>query len=309
MINIPRPMKPTKLRLSNELDNLSYPLFAQPKFNGVRCIVNNATCLSNSGKPLPSAFLHRFKNLVNFDGELICGDPTDNDVLRTTVSAVMTVGSMIPVTYYAFDWIDAEPHKIPFIERYKILEDIFSSLKPKNADAENAFNVKLVPCITCHNKEEILAYESVLLEQGHEGVILRDPQGTYKNGRSTISEQKLLALKRRESGTATIVAVNELFNNYNEAYLDELGLTKRSSAKADQYPADMLGSLTVKDCTSNTDSKYYGTEFNIGTGFSLEDRKRLWSMRSKLIGRKVSYTYFGVGIFNKPLHAAYRGLV
>lgn len=295
----PRPMKPTKLRLDSELDSVSYPVICQPKLNGVRCIVNDGQCYSNSGKAFPSAFVQRFACLENFDGELICGSPTDNDVLRKTTSAVMTNGGIVPVTYYVFDYI---VKNMGTINRLQLLKSTYDGCSDYVKQ-----HVMLVESGMAWKKEDILLFEEKLLSQGHEGVILRSPNGTYKHGRSTVNEQYLLALKRRMTGTAVITAVNELQENYNESKPNELGFAKKSHLAENRYAAGMLGSLTVVDCTPG--GKYNGVEFNVGTGFDEMTRCELWSRRSRIVGAKVAYSFFGVGVFNKPLHAAYRGLV
>src|SRR5690606_28483163 len=52
---------------------------------------------------------------------------------------------------------------------------------------------------------DVLDYESTCLARGYEGVMLRDPDGPYKFGRSTLREGTLLKLKRFEDAEAVVI--------------------------------------------------------------------------------------------------------
>jgi DNA ligase-1 len=89
-------------------------------------------------------------------------------------------------------------------------------------------------------------------------------------------------------------------HNANEAKMDNLGYTERSSHQANLVPMDTLGALEVVDTKS-------GVAFNIGTGFTFQDRNEIWKNRNKYLNMLVTYEYLPVGVKDKPRHPAFLG--
>lgn len=69
---------------------------------------------------------------------------------------------------------------------------------------------------------ELAAYKEKCLSEGYEGVMVRDPAGPYKCGRSTEREGWLLKIKRFEDAEAEVLETYEGMSNYNEAGVDAL---------------------------------------------------------------------------------------
>lgn len=113
--------------------------------------------------------------------------------------------------------------------------------------------------------------------------MVRRPNARYKFGRSTAREGILLKMKAWEDDEAAVVGVQPLWKNENELQQDELGHAKRSSAAGGLVELDMLGSLdlVMED----------GTEFNVGTGFTMEERRELWKIRGRLLTRMVTFKH------------------
>ena len=66
-----------------KLSQVKYPVLGSCKLDGVRAVVREGMLLSRSLKPIPNKFLQKqFSMLEGFDGELILGDPDDDDVFR-----------------------------------------------------------------------------------------------------------------------------------------------------------------------------------------------------------------------------------
>ena len=74
--------------------------------------------------------------------------------------------------------------------------------------------------------------------KGGEGLILRNPDGMYKYGRSTPKEQLSIKLKFFEQDEFEVVGFEERYTNTNEATTNELGYTSRSSHKSNLLPTD-----------------------------------------------------------------------
>lgn len=287
-----RPMLAAKLVGDDHIipfGSLRYPLLASPKLDGIRAVVINGAVYSRSMKRIPNGYIQYVYGREEYnglDGELILGEPTAKDCFRETTSAVMTQSGEPHVCFWVFDnyLVDA-----PFKTRMEYAAQV---------PAEPEVNIMMVPHIYVHREYDILRLEEEYLRVGYEGVMLRDPAGRYKQGRSTLSEGGLLKLKRFLDGEAEIIGVLEQMHNANEAKPDERGYMKRSSHQENKVPKGKLGALSVKDLKT-------GVEFEIGTGFSDADRVALWGIDLK--GQVVRYRYFPTGSKDKPRFPVYDG--
>lgn len=238
-----------------ELNKLRFPLMLSPKLDGIRALVMNGIVMSRSLKPIPNIRVQElFGHLEGYDGELIVGNPTDKECFCNTTSGVMSRNGEPEVYYHVFDRHDL---KLFWQERYDRLDDS-EFVIPVNHHHVMSYNT-------------ILEWEEEYIEQGYEGVMLRDPDGPYKFGRSTAREGWLLKLKRFKDSEALVIGMEEKMHNANEATIGELGQTKRTSHQENLIPLNTMGALIVRDLNT-------GIEFNIGTGFSDENRARWWSL-------------------------------
>ena len=285
--------KPLLAASVEDLAALTYPLYASPKLDGVRAVIRNGVVTSRSLKPIPNKHVQALfgrAELEGLDGELMCGDPCGADVFRDTTSAVMSIEGTPDVQFHVFDLTNQGAD--PFSRRLFALEHFLNGKKPKG--------VVLVPQTEVTCATEVDAYESLRLEQGYEGVMLRDPAGVYKFGRSTLKERTLLKLKRFADSEAVILACVEQLHNANEAKRNALGQQERSSAKAGMVPVGVLGAFNVRDVKTDV-------EFDIGTGFTAADRDAFWKRRAELVGKLVKYKYFPTGSKDKPRFPVYQG--
>ena len=280
--------KPMLAGKAPDATEIKFPVMASTKLDGVRCIVINGVAMSRTLKPIPNKHVQKLlsKGFDNLDGELILGDPTGPDVYRNTVSAVMREEGEPDITFWVFDRIDSSE---VYAERYGSLMEYHYQ-----------YPVQVLRHVTLHNVDELSKFEVEQLGIGAEGVILRDPNGPYKNGRSSTKEGILLKLKRFSDAEAEIVEMQELLKNENEATTNELGRTARSSHKENMTPMNTLGAIIARDLAS-------GIEFGIGTGFSAEERQALWNDRANMIGKIVKYKYFDGGSKVAPRFPVFLG--
>jgi DNA ligase-1 len=288
--------------LEEELAKLTvWPRLVSRKLDGIRATAQKNVLKSRTLKDIPNAAIQdMFKGLPEgLDGELIYGEPNAPDVFNKTSSIVMGNKPMHQqmaregVKYYLFDWYDAVT---PFVERYKALKEFFA-LKPAGIAAP----LKLVEHYLVKDLAAVLRFEEKwVVNEGFEGVMLRSLEGLYKEGRSTFNEGYLLKVKRFSDSEAEVINTFEEEHNTNEAEVNELGRTKRSSAKAGMVGKGTLGGLNVRDLET-------GVEFSIGTGFTAQDRVNLWAERDMLVGRVVKYKSLKVGEVEKPRHPVWLG--
>ena len=288
--------KPT-LAVAADFSKIKYPVYASPKLDGIRCSIVDGKALSRTLKPIPNKHISAKLSIINLsglDGELIVGSPTSKTCYTDSVSNVMAFDKMSDFTYWVFDLHSIEGD---FSSRLAKLRKWYH---PKTMAGGVGF-VKLLEQVLLKNEANMLAYEAKCVEQGYEGIILRSPSAPYKYGRSTVNEGYLLKVKRFEDSEAEIIGFEEEMFNGNDAETNELGRTKRSTAKAGLSGKDSLGAFLVRDV-------HTGVEFAVGTGLTAEQRATAWGERDRLVGSLIKYKYFPVGVKDKPRHPVFLGM-
>lgn len=269
-----------------------FPVFATPKIDGIRAIMVQGTLSSRTLKPIPNATVRAALEAVlpdGCDGELMFGN-----TFQDCTSAVMTRdGPRSGFTYFAFDVVpDTRLQRLsPYSERIEhlaLLMEQPSRVKLLKSVAHVVNVVVLLPILI----EDALAltdYEGDLLARGFEGVIVRDPLGRYKFGRSTAKEGLMLKVKRFEDAEAVITGTDELIHGNN---IDGPS-GKRGASSA------LLGALVV--------TRPDGVQFKIGSGFTAAQRKALWKTRAALVGNIVKYKFFPIGTKDAPRFPTFLG--
>ena len=265
---------------------LKFPYLASPKLDGIRAVAGGKDfgLYSRKAIQLPSNQAQRlYGHLLGLDGELIVGLPTDMNVYNTTQSHVMSqnknaiVNGLPNLYYYLFDRWFYDGKLVTHLPFYRRLELLPSDnyLRP-------------VPHIMIYDLEDLLKFETKCLEEGYEGIMLRDPNGLYKEGRSTFNQNYLFKLKRFVEFEALVVGFEEQQTNTNEKVKDALGLSKRSTAQANMIPANTLGKLLVE---------YQGDVIEVGCGcMTAVERKTYWNNPDLILRKEIVVRHFQVGL-------------
>jgi len=286
--NLIRPMLAVDVK---DVANIKFPIYAQPKIDGIRCLKVNGQIVSRNFKPIPNKYIRSVLERIlpeGVDGEIVGANMED---FQATVSAVMNREGEPEFYYNAFDYVE-DALFTPFNNRYAALKEWHNS--------QNSNIVRLVEVKYIENVEELRAYENECLSAGYEGLILRSLYGKYKCGRSTINEQLLLKLKQFQDSEAKIVGYEPLMHNENAKERDVFGDSKRSSKKDGLVAMETLGALLVVDNVTNVD-------FKIGTGFDAALREQIWQNRDTYMGKLVKYKYFAIGEKDKPRFPTFLG--
>ena len=282
------------LAAAADLKKIQYPVLGFPKIDGIRAVIHRKQALSRKLIALPNQFIQGFFNHDRFqglDGELVVGSPTDPLCIKHSTSGVMSRDGEPDFTFYVFDkWDHNDGYTLRLSEAHYQTQQIRSR------------RVRHLAGTYIDREDDLLAYEAAQLELGYEGIILRDPHGAYKHGRSTVREGGLLKLKRFQDSEARVLEVVEEQFNGNEAQKDNLGRTKRSSAKAGKVGKGRAGALRVKDLRT-------GIVFEVGTGMTDADKEEWWVWwnlpESQRPRRIVKYKFFAVGMQERPRHPVY----
>lgn len=298
--------KPMLSATCGDITTLRYPVLVSPKLDGIRCLIRGGVAVSRNLKPIPNAYIQEcLKGLPDgLDGELIVGEPTGDDVMNRTSSGVMRADGEPDFTYWVFDAVAA----LPFVRRYQALLHGFSMVGLGSV-------LRAVPHVTVTDAKSLQGWEAHYVAEGYEGVMIRDPHGAYKHGRSTVKEGGLLKLKRWHDAEAVVIGVVERQHNGNEATTDALGRTKRSAHKANKTGRGDLGALVCALPHPADDPKHPdhhktrpATLFELGTGFTDEQRKAIWR-QADVIGKAVTFKYQALtpdGIPRFPVFKAFR---
>lgn len=277
----------------DDVNVIKYPVLASLKLDGIRCVVLNGVVYSRTMKSIPSKTVQELfgkPEYEGFDGELIYGDMYDEKVFNLSTSFCMSKSvplglNPLEIRFYVFDLVSEDGH----IDR-------LHSLSQKEVGRNIVFHLPT----TIQSPVKLSEFEEIVLQMGGEGVMVRSLDGPYKQGRSTLKEGYLLKIKRFVDEEATIIGFDEKMHNTNEAKIDALGYTERSSSKEGMIGANTLGALVVQ-------SEKWG-EFRIGTGFDDLLRKEIWENKDKYLGELAKFKYFATGVVDKPRFPVYLGI-
>lgn len=265
-----------------------YPYACSQKLDGIRSLVLSNQAVSRKLIAIPNRHINKAMSVLphGIDGEIIIPGRTFNEIQSIVMSFEAEGESEFE--FHAFDYVKDSTEK-EYLERIEDLKKL--ELPPF---------VKLVLPTIVNNSAELEALEEKYVTEGYEGIMLRDPRGKYKCGRSTLKEGILLKYKRFEDSEAVVIGFNEKLKNENELGQDELGHAKRSSSKEHLVPMDTLGSFEVRDIET-------GIEFSVGSGLNSELAKEIWDNRDKYLGKTISYRYQKSGMKSKPRNPTFRG--
>lgn len=273
-------MKPLLAAAPETLTTIKYPVLASPKYDGIRCLIIDGEPMSRKLLAIPNRHIRKVikaANLPALDGELIV-----KGTFQAVTSAVMSEDGKPDFEYHVFDTF-LDP-KVPFTARIEAVAEFVRAAKLPW--------LKVVTHATLYSADDLVRYEATCVdEKGFEGVMLRSPDGPYKFGRSTEREAYLLKVKRFTQEEAEVIGFEELETNLNAATTDNLGHTKRSSAKAGKKGVGALGSFIVKNA--------HGI-FNVGTGMDAKQRADYWQRREALLGEFITFKYNKAGMKDVP---------
>jgi len=242
-----------------EKHKVKYPVFSQPKLDGIRCIVRKDGMWSRNGKKIISAphiyeaMKHLFESNPDliFDGELYA-DKFANDfnaicslVKKTKPTTEDLNDSAKVIQYHIYD---LPSHDDVFTERFKAL---YSMVLPEVCVVVTTEQVD--------NINDLLAYYEDYIVAGYEGQMVRLDKG-YENKRS----KSLLKHKSFIDEEYTILDVVEGEGN----------------------KTGMVGSFVFESKT--------GKRFNSSPKFNWEECQRMWTERDQLIGKSATVKYFNL---------------
>ena len=293
----------------NDFEKVVWPVLASPKIDGIRCLIHPTLGpVSRTFKPIANRHIHRtlqrYAGVSYLDGEIAALNEEGVIDFNGTQSAVMTRSGTPRFRYYVFDSFDTPDNT--FEERLRMAKI--------HCDAINVPEIKYLAHRWMKTPEEFMQYAEACMLDGFEGAMIRNPDGPYKNGRSTLNQGWLLKWKPWEDAEGTVIGFEELYHNDNVAEEDAFGNTKRSSHVAGKVGAGTLGALVL--------STEWGT-LKVGTGFDAATRQAIWNRnweglmimaasgtdmgKCSDMGRKVTFKYQKHGMQDLPRFPVFKG--
>ena len=282
MTNKLRPLLATEVK---NLKDLKLPMLASVKLDGIYALIVDGVIYSRSFKPIKNKHVQKLfgnHDLNGLVGELVCGDVYAEDVFRQTTTATMAEYGVNDVKLYVFD--DWSVGDKPYQERYQHYQ--------RRIKALNHGSIVALEHNMLHTIDEVITALDKEQKRNGEGIILRLPSAKWKNGRSTPKSQESVKLKFFEQQEYKIVDVVERMHNANEARVNEIGYTERSSHKDNMIPMNTFGAFVME--------LQDGRNFNVGSGLGLTDavRKEIWNNRDEYIGKIATVRQMKVGSKN-----------
>lgn len=283
------------LAVDADMSKVKYPVMVFPKIDGVRGLVRDGKLLGRSLKQHKNKFASALfgKSLFNgLDGELtITGQHTSQSLCRDTTSAINTIKEEPELTLHCFDYLTEDTVNLSYIERIAMLQDRVYRLLPSC--------IQVIGYTLCNSEEEVMSLYHQYIEQGYEGVVLRDPEAIHKNGRSTKTQAGYLRIKPCGDAEGIIVAFEEAMTNLNEQTVNELGRKVRSSHKVNKVGSGKIGAIWLEPIGG-------GERFKIGAGcMSLYQREEAFVNPHWYMGKIVKYKFFDHGAKDALRHGRF----
>ena len=292
-------LKP-QLAKDAQLDHVVYPVFVQPKIDGVRALNLTGTLTGRSMDPFKGIGITEYfskPEFIGLDGEMILGtNPTADHLCSLTTGAMSRFkgeSEMADLYWWTFDLIDETTKDLTYAERYAHLAE-----KVRNTDDSR---IRLVPYEVCINRAELDAAIAKYAAHGLEGTMIRNPRAKYKPDRATLKGQEMWRVKPWGDFEILVTGLTEGQKNENEAKKNTLGHTERSSAQAGMVPNGQVGSIQgtlvadVKDHLGNTMFSA-GLEITAGSGeMSVAEATDYFENQHKIVGHfaKIKHMTFG----------------
>ena len=287
-----KPMLAQNVGDYSRIKDNDWPLYVQPKLDGVRCLIQRegsdlgfvVKAYSRTGKEWLN-IEHILNELAPFfmenpdvilDGELYNHELKDDFekiislVRKTKPTAEDRVESSEMVQFHCYDIVNED---WTFEDRNLFINENFGAFGKFDSDVNM---IMPTPSYLVHNTEEVEAAHEDFLEMGYEGSILRKNE-PYECKRS----YTLMKVKDFSDAEATITGY-------------ELGKGKREGT---------LGKFMMTDD--------YGNEFGCppGKGYTYKDMKDMLDNIHNYIGARATFTYFErtkAGSYRHPLFKCIR---
>jgi len=273
---------------------LKYPLYIQPKLDGVRCIIylknkddiNSVVAYTRTKKIFPSIdyikellypYLKKFytNTSLYLDGELykhgkplqeISGDSRNEKEKKDN-------------EYHIYDCFYPDKMDMPFEERHLLLDKFNTEL---NKDSNIRKYIKEVPTYLVDKAESNKKYKE-FIKKRYEGAMLRNIEGVYVGNSEKSTTRSNDLVKMKPSFTDEFKCVNYTEGKRGKDKGAVIWICENNGIEFNVTPKETYEERyeTYKDCVKNFNKKYYGRMLTVEYQDKSEDDIPL---RAKAIG-------------------------
>ena len=252
------PMLATNYR--DRSKDVVFPCYVQPKIDGIRAVYSEGTLFSRTGKKFPH-LEHILTQLEGVENIILDGEIYSDKIPFEELSGMTRKEKLEPddyatlnqLNFMVFDVIDK---KLDFVDRYKILKNLFE---------KNAFkNIHLVKSLECSDHPCIKKNFEKFIKEGYEGIMIRNFKGGYtlryrsknlqKFKEFIDSEYKIVGFTSgvgTEKDAVIWICVNENGKEFNVRPKGSIDSRKKIFKEASKFVGKML---TVKYFELSEDS-------------------------------------------------------
>ena len=281
---IKKPMKGEQIERA-DFHRIKFPVYGSRKIDGFRCVLGPKPLTSRMVPFRNPYVLSQLSGLLLdtlLDGELVVGSRKSKGVLQRTSSGVTNGAGEPDFTLWVFDTPQVG---YTYTDRIALTKRIVHHLGHPR--------IRFLKQRLLNDISELEAYIEESLGLGYEGIVIKDPRGHYKEGKSSILQGMQMKIKPFVDAEARIIGWYEEMHNTNEAVKDPTGRSKRSSSKVGKVGKDRLGGFILEG------------DIRVGGGFTEKQRIELWKIRETLRGKLVKYKKQEVGEKDKPRHTSF----
>jgi len=241
-------------------DKVSYPVDVQPKLDGVRCMAfwegDSVKLMSRGGKAWECCG-HISEQLEGvlpkgwvLDGELYIHGATFQEITKL-VKKLRTESVNIEYHVYDVPRTDKDNEGEWDLHRMEALADFRNSI-------EGLKNITVTDTYQANSEQEVYELQSLFLEQGYEGAIVREADGTYRFG---YRSNKLLKVKN---------------------FMDEEYLVDGYTTGVGKFSGSIVWICVTED----------GQSFKVVPQGTMEERQETYQNADKHIGDMLKVKYF-----------------
>jgi DNA ligase-1 len=249
------------------LTTLQYPLYVQPKYDGFRCVYYKGNLWTRSGLIMPNKNLAKHFNIIVdidsyiFDGELYTHGSSFQDLTKILASEDKPIPKGLKYFIYdcmpVKDW-EAQKTKLGYSDRLKLIRELVNGVLADYSKYVDA------PTDLAQNPAEVIDLYKKYLKDGYEGCMLKAQDGKYRWKRVSLKSGEMIKLKPFKSEDLEIIDVVEGEGKFQGT----------------------LGSIIVSGGPILPTS--------VGSGFSDDLRKEIWTNKNKYVGKTAEIKYFEV---------------
>lgn len=250
--------------------SLTGEFYITQKLDGNRCVAikdnDEVRFFTRKGQPIEGMKelekeIMKLRNGIVLDGELLLRNDNNlpaDELFRETQKVVRKDGIKKNLEFYAFDILSVEEFKNgisinKYEHRREELESLFSFF------GEDFEYTKVLPVLYKGDDKNMIA---VLMkyaeEKGWEGLMVNTASGLYQNKRTT----DLLKVKRMKTADILVVSLEKAIDGQ------------------------------FKDLLARVNVEYKGNLVGVGSGFSIEERKKFAENPDLIVGKIIEVQYF-----------------